>query len=277
MKPIRVGSATTTSTNSVPLGRTAHDYGLYAASAVAFAAGTAATIAMCRSMAGGMQMSGGWTMSMAWMKMPGQSWPMATLMFQEMWLVMMVAMMTPSLVPMLARYRESLRRCNGSSVGGATLAAAIGYFAVWQLVGVVAYPLGVGLAAAAMSWTMVSRAVPLLSGAALLLCGAVQLTPWKMSKLLHCRDPNACGVRPASSIVDATKHGLELGTCCASCCSGFMLALMVLGTMDLGVMAAIAVAITIERLVPKPLVAVRVSGGLMIAIGVMILGRLGTF
>ena len=44
-------------------------------------------------------MPGGWTMSMVWMRMPGQTWPGAAASFLGMWVVMMVAMMLPSLAP----------------------------------------------------------------------------------------------------------------------------------------------------------------------------------
>ncbi len=44
-----------------------------------------------------MEMPGDWTMSMAWMRMPGQSWVGAGGTFLGMWVVMMVAMMLPSL------------------------------------------------------------------------------------------------------------------------------------------------------------------------------------
>jgi len=44
-----------------------------------------------------MTMPGGWMMSMAWMRLPGQSWPGAAASFLGMWIVMMVAMMLPSL------------------------------------------------------------------------------------------------------------------------------------------------------------------------------------
>jgi len=47
-----------------------------------------------------------------------------------------------------------------------------------------------------------------------------------------------------------------------------MLALIVLGVMDLTVMASIGLAITLERLLPKPDVAVRLSGAIMLALGV---------
>src|SRR4051812_24505053 len=55
---------------------------------------------------GGMPMPGGWTMSMAWMQMPGQTLAGAAASFLGMWIVMMAAMMMPSLMPMLWRYRQ---------------------------------------------------------------------------------------------------------------------------------------------------------------------------
>src|SRR6266404_10001574 len=81
-------------------------------SALLFAISAAATIGWCASMSdmGEMPMPGGWTMSMAWMRMPGQTWLGAAASFLGMWVVMMVAMMLPSLVPMLWRYRRAARR-----------------------------------------------------------------------------------------------------------------------------------------------------------------------
>src|SRR5262249_7145813 len=67
---------------------------LFGVSALLFAASTAGTIVWCASMAtmGDMPMPGGWTMSMAWMRMPGQTWPGAAASFLGMWVVMMLAM-----------------------------------------------------------------------------------------------------------------------------------------------------------------------------------------
>jgi predicted metal-binding membrane protein len=220
-----------------------------------------------------MDMPGGWTMSMAWMKMPGQSWSGASWMFAQMWFVMMVAMMTPSLVPMLTRYRQALRREADGAVSIATLRAAIAYFAVWQAVGVMAYPLGVAFASATMRWASLSRLVPALTGAALILSGIVQLSRWKRAKLDHCRDPNACSQQHALS-AGAWRRGIQLGACCGACCSGFMFALLVLGSMNLLVMTIVAVAISGERLLPKPGIAVRVSGAAMLATGAAALVRL---
>ena len=53
-------------------------------------------------------------MSMTWMRTPGQTWPGAAASFLGMWVVMMVAMMLPSLVPMLWRYRQAVGRTDGA-------------------------------------------------------------------------------------------------------------------------------------------------------------------
>jgi predicted metal-binding membrane protein len=143
-------------------------YAFVAVCALLFAVSAAVTIVWCASMSamGGMLMPGGWTMSMAWMRMPGQTWAGAAVSFLGMWLVMMVAMMMPSLVPMLWRYREAIGDSGGPRLGRLTALVGLGYFFVWAVVGLVAYPLGVGLAAIAMQQPVLSHAVPLLVGLA---------------------------------------------------------------------------------------------------------------
>ena len=93
-------------------------------------------------MAGGMLMPGGWTLSMAWMTMPGASRPRAGVAFVGMWVVMMIAMMTPPLAGMLANYRRGIRGRGQGGLAGRTGLAGAGYFAVWAVFGAVAWPLG---------------------------------------------------------------------------------------------------------------------------------------
>src|SRR6266513_2659935 len=119
-------------------------------SALVFAASAAATIVWCASMSamGGMPMPGGWTMSMAWMRMPGQTWPGAAASFLGMWIVMMVAMMLPALVPMLWRYRQAVGRTGETRLGWLTALVGVGYFFVWIVFGMAAFRLGIALARA---------------------------------------------------------------------------------------------------------------------------------
>src|ERR671937_2947229 len=104
-------------------------------SGLLFAASATATIVWCASMSGGMPMPGGLTMSMAWMRMPGQTWPAAAASFLGMWLVMMVAMMLPSLLPMLWRYRQAVGGTGETRLGRLTALVGVGYMFVWTLFG----------------------------------------------------------------------------------------------------------------------------------------------
>jgi predicted metal-binding membrane protein len=224
-------------------------------------------------MSGGMPMPGGWTMSMAWMRMPEQSRSGAAAAFLGMWTLMMLAIMLPSLVPMLSRYRRSLRGRAERRLGRLTAVAGTGYFLVWAAVGAAAYPLGVLLADACMRWPPLARSVPAATGAVLLLAGAYQLTTWKARQLERCCDGSPAGPPPSPTFRDAWRHGLGLGGGCARCCSGFVAVLLVTGVMELGAMALVAGAITAERLSPWPERAARVAGVAVLAGGVVAIVR----
>src|ERR1700754_4905426 len=156
------GGAITTSTTSDRVAQ----HAFLGVAALLFAASTAVPIAWCRSMSAmdGMPMPGGWTMSMAWMRMPGQSWPEAAAIFLGMWVVMMVAMMLPSLVPMLWRYRQAVDLPGTSRLGLLTALVGLGYFFVWTIVGMVAFLLGVALTMIEMQHPALARAVPVALG-----------------------------------------------------------------------------------------------------------------
>ena len=204
---------------------------------------------------------------MAWMRMAGQSWVGAAADFLGMWALMMVAMMLPSLVPVLATYRRTI---GVSRAGGPTLLAAAGYFSVWIALGAAVFPLGVGLALSAMRWDGVARAVPFATGGLLILAGSIQLSPWKARVLGRCRKPS--GAAPVSpSARSAWGYGMHQGVLCVLCCAGFTLTLLVLGVMDPWVMGVLAAAITVERLSRWPARVARVSGGLAIGAGFLVL------
>jgi predicted metal-binding membrane protein len=124
----------------------------------------------------GMPMPGGCTMSMAWMRMPGQSWPAAAASFLGMWFVMMLAMMLPSLVPMLRRYRQTIAGSGATHLGALTAIVGAGYFFVWTLFGMAIFPLGVASATAAMQRPSLARSVPIAIGLVVLIAGALQFS-----------------------------------------------------------------------------------------------------
>jgi predicted metal-binding membrane protein len=243
--------------------------------ALCFAASAAVTAAWCGSMASmeGMAMPGGWTMSMAWMRMPGQGWPGAFAAFLGMWAVMMIAMMLPALVPMLARYREAVGPVRATRLDGLTLRVAAGYFCVWFGAGLAVYPPGVALAELAMRVRAASHAVPVAMGIAAVLVGAWQLSAWKTRQLACCRETIDCCRPPAATASAAWRHGLDLGARCLRCCAPLTALLLVLGVMELRMMALITAAIVIERLAPWGGRAARVTGALILAAGVIGVAR----
>jgi len=236
----------TTSADLVALGQRRSSEGMFlGVSALLFAASTAATVAWCASMSGmgEMPMPGGWTMSMAWMRMPGQSWPGAAASFVGMWAVMMVAMMLPCLVPMLLRYRQAVV---STRLGALTAVVGLGYFAVWTVFGLAAFPLGVALAEAEMQQPALARAVPLATGLVVVAAGALQFSAWKTRQLACCREAPRRGLRADAGT--AFRHGLRLGLRCSYCCAGLTAVLLVIGVMDLVAMALVTGAIVAERL-----------------------------
>jgi predicted metal-binding membrane protein len=247
----------------------------FGVSALLFAASATATIVWCASMStmGGMAMPGGWTMSMAWMRMPDQTWPGAAASFLGMWLVMMVAMMLPSLVPMLWRYRKAVGGTAEIPVGRLTALAGVGYFLVWTVFGMVAFPLGVALAEGAMEEPSVARAVPIAVGVVIVAAGAMQFTAWKAHHLACCRQtPQLRRMLPADAGA-AWRYGLNLGFHCSCCCIGLTAVLLVVGVMDLRAMAVVAAAITVERLSPAGPRVARVIGAVLVGTGLFVIAH----
>lgn len=246
-----------------------------AISAALFAISAAMTVGWCASMSGmdGMTMPGGWTLSMAWMAMPGQSWPGAVASFLGMWLVMMVAMMQPSLVPMLWRYRRAVGGAAGRRLGWLTALAGTGYFFVWTMFGLVVFPLGAGLGAIAMELPALARAVPFAVGVVVLAAGAFQFTTWKAHHLACCRETAGCrhAFRPDANT--AWRHGLRLGIHCTYCCANLMVIPLVIGVMDLRAMAVATAAITLERLAPAGERMARAIGAVTLGAGLFLIAR----
>ena len=198
---------------------------LFGVSALLYAASVTATVVWCASMSamGEMPMPGGWTMSMAWLPMCGRTWLGAAASFLGMWVVMTVAMMLPSLVPMLWRYRQAVGRTSdntGDNTGEGsgetrldrlTALVGAGYFVVWTMFGMAVFPLGAGLAAVELASPIFARAVPVAVGVVVLIAGALQFSAWKARHLGCCRG----APRPGSPLPTGTP-ARRCDTACAS-------------------------------------------------------------
>jgi predicted metal-binding membrane protein len=218
-----------------------------------------------------MVMPGGWTMSAMWMRMPDQTWAGAAAAFVGMWAAMMLAMMLPSVAPALWRYRRALERRGDMHPDGRVALAAIAYFSVWTLLGIIVFPMGAALAAAAMQMPVVARLVPTATALIVAIAGALQFTAWKAHRLACCRGEMALEAASNAGAVDAWRHGMRLGVDCAACCGGLTAILLVVGVMDLRAMVAVTAAITLERLAPGGERIARTTGAIAIGAGLLLM------
>jgi predicted metal-binding membrane protein len=241
-------------------------------SAIVFAASAAMTIAWCTSMSamGEMEMPGGWTMSHMWMPAPGQTRSGAAASFVGMWVVMMVAMMLPSLTPALWCYRESVAGTGRIRTGFLTALVGVGYFTVWAALGVIVFPVGVVLAERAMREPDLSRTMPIAAGAVVLIAGLLQQTGWKARHLAFCRSTPVARLTPPGGAGAAWRHGVRLGLHCGQSCASLTAVALTLGIMDLRVMAAVAIAITAERLAPAGRRVAQAIGVVIVGAGVLL-------
>jgi predicted metal-binding membrane protein len=253
----------------------------FGTSALLFVASATLTTVWCLSMSamGEMPMPGGWTMSMAWMPMPGQTWVGAAVSFVGMWVVMMVAMMLPSFVPTLWRYRRTIGSRGDTRLSCLTALAGIGYFLVWTVFGIVVFPLGATLAEVEMQQPALARVVPIAVGVVVVIAGALQFTTWKAHHLACCREPWGLERTLPADAATAWRHGLRLGLHCTYGCAAFTAILLVIGVMDLRVMALVTAAITAERLAPNAERVARAIGIVVVGVGLLLItraaGRLG--
>ena len=246
--------------------------GFISASALTFIVSVAATVSFCDSMCSEMEMPGGWTMSMMWIRMPGQTWPGAAASFLSMWVVMMVAMMLPSALPMFLSTRRSLAETGAPNSRASMSLMAAGYFLTWLAVGAGVYALGIPFAAAVTRWESFSRAIPVLLGVALIAAGAFQFTRWKMTGLLRCRSPlgcdTSCPVRETSFFL-----GCKQGAACCICCTPPMMILLTLGMMNPFVMVGVAIIIAAEKMLPRPEIVAQLVGLATIITGIAIISE----
>jgi predicted metal-binding membrane protein len=246
---------------------------VYSAAALAFGAALVPVVYFSKTMAGAMPMPGGWQMSMAWMPMGG--WATGTLMFAFMWLAMMVAMMLPSTLPVVLLFQRFQAFRGTAHPGRLSAVLAGGYFLAWSGFGAAAYGGGVVVTQLSMRWVGLSRAVPTLASLALIVAGLFQLTSWKQSCLRHCRDPLLLVANHAGDgWRGAFRLGLHHGAFCIACCWALMLVQLAVGVMNLALMAVIALAIAMEKMLPRGPLLARIGGVLIAGAGVLRLAQL---
>jgi predicted metal-binding membrane protein len=190
------------------------------------------------------------------------------------WVVMMAAMMFPSIAPMIvmyARIQEGKRSKGKAPPIGATAAFVAGYLLAWSAAGLAGYSivrLGHELSPGFLSW---DEAGPYVAGAVILAAAIYQLTPLKDACLSKCRSPFAFLVtawKPGR--IGALRMGIEHGGWCVGCCWALMAALFALGVMSVGWMVFIAALIALEKLLPWKAVANRGIATVLVVLGLAV-------
>jgi len=188
-------------------------------------------------------------------------WPLVA----AMWSAMMVAMMVPSAAPAILLYATVHRRSQGSPPPTAAFLA--GYLACWLGFSLLA----AWLQLAATSPISMALSSPTISGMLLIVAGLYQLSPLKDACLGRCRSPAqllARHYRPGA--MGAARLGLLHGAYCLGCCWLLMALLFVVGVMNLAWVAALALLVAAEKLLPRGEWIARVAGVAMVAWGVAI-------
>lgn len=199
----------------------------------------------------GIDMYGSMSGASAWMMTPVWDAPHVLLLFL-MWTVMMVAMMLPSIAPLLLIYGGVARRtlAPGYSPSFVYL-VALGYLLVWTLFSAAATVVQRVLTQTFVLNPMMEMASRRTSAMLLVIAGVYQLLPMKRTCLRNCRAPLSFlteHARPGAS--GAFRLGLWHGLYCVGCCWALMLLLLVGGVMNLWVIGALAGFVAIEKLAP---------------------------
>jgi predicted metal-binding membrane protein len=188
--------------------------------------------------------------------------------FLGVWVVMMAAMMFPSVAPTVALYSRMTRR--RTPLAPAVFAG--GYLATWTAAGLVAF----GIAALAQrlpgdpfDWEQAGRP---LAAATLLVAAGYEITPLKDVCLRRCRSP--LGVLLGGwrdGLAGALRMGARNGAWCVGCCWALMASLFALGVMSLVWMAFVAGLIAVEKTLPWGRVATYGVAALLAVLGVVLL------
>jgi predicted metal-binding membrane protein len=167
--------------------------------------------------------------------------------FVGVWVVMMAAMMFPSVSPTVALYAKMA----GHRGRSRALLFVSGYLFVWSTAGAAAYGLfvlGQRVFGDALAWHAGGR---WFAGGVLAVAALYELMPLKNACLQKCRSPRGFLLGAwRDGHQGALVMGVRHAAWCVGCCWALMAALFALGVMSLAWMAVVASLITLEKTFP---------------------------
>ena len=192
----------------------------------------------------------GWVVTITWaarMGAGGATMGLSLTAFLSIWVVMMAAMMFPSVAPMAIVWVRSVasRPTTRERVTGIASFLA-GYLLAWAAFGAVVYAV---LTAAGQLAEAAPDAARWVGAAIFAVAGFYQLTPLKSACLSHCRTPVGSLFHYASykGTGRDLRVGIHHGLYCLGCCWGLMIVLVAVGAMNIPAMVFLAGVIFIEK------------------------------
>lgn len=193
--------------------------------------------------------------------------------FLTTWVVMLAAMMFPSVAPMViayARIHHHRRESGRYAPSGSTGVFVAGYLIAWTIFGLAAYALYASVTSLLPELLSSDPGGRYLAAGVIFAAAIYQLTPAKNISLMKCRTPLDFVLRRMRhGYLGALRMGVEHGVWCITCCWALMVALFALGVMSIGWMAVVGAFIALEKMLPWKRLANR---SVAIALAVIALG-----
>src|SRR6201993_1431687 len=194
--------------------------------------------------------------------------------FLLLWVVMMAAMMLPSVAPVASMYLTVLRNRRNGTAAAHAAALVAGDLLAWAGFGVAAFGISRALGKLApMDVNMAPSRLAVWSAAiALALAGLYQFTPLKPRCLRHCRSPLGFLLHfgSYSGRLKDVRVGAYHGGYCVGCCWSLMVVLVAVGVMNLAWMAALTAVVFLEKVWRSRQAFGYAVGGLMILAGLLL-------
>jgi predicted metal-binding membrane protein len=194
--------------------------------------------------------------------------------FLLLWVVMMAAMMLPSVAPVASMYLTVLRNRRNGTAAAHAAALVAGYLLAWAGFGVAGFGISRALGKLApMGANMAPSRLAVWSAAiALAVAGVYQFTPLKARCLRHCRSPLGFLLHFGSYAgrLRDVRVGAYHGGYCVGCCWSLMLVLVAVGVMNMAWMAGLTAVVFVEKVWRSGEAFGYVVGGALILAGLLL-------
>ena len=211
---------------------------------------------------------------LSWMPPSHGSWMLTDFMLLFlMWTVMMIAMMTPSILPMLLLFTtlNAKNKANGKDTSS-TMLLLFGYLFSWVLFSLVITFPQYAMHKSGLLNPMMEPSHAYIGTFMLCLAGIYQFTPFKDACLTVCQSPlsflmNNWKDGKLGTFLIGYKHGFY----CVGCCWALMLTLFALGVMNIMWVMILTLFVLFEKLAYKrPILFRQVTGIFFIAWGILL-------